>query len=61
MKEKPGTRFTVTYKEEGFVTNTQILTDKETGVQYLIHCPYGQAIGMTVLVDRDGRPLLYRE
>ncbi len=59
-KEKKGTRFETTYQEGNLTSTIQILTDKETGVQYLIHCPYGQAIGLTVLVDRDGKPLLYR-
>ncbi len=60
IKQKMGTRFEETYQEGNFTSLTQILTDKETGVQYLMHCPFGQSIGLTVLVDRDGKPLLYR-
>lgn len=61
MKEKLGTRFAVTYEEGGIIAPiTQILTDKETGVQYLVYCPMGGAAGMTVLIDQNGKPLLYR-
>ena len=33
--------------------------DPLTGVQYLLHYN-GNAAGLTVLVDAEGRPLLYR-
>lgn len=38
-------------------SETLILTDKETGVQYL-YFRYGAGGGMTVLVDENGRPIL---
>lgn len=34
-----------------------LLVDRETGVQYLFYAS-GYAGGLTVLVDRDGKPLL---
>ena len=33
--------------------------DTQTGVQYLLHYN-GNAAGLTVLVDAEGKPLLYR-
>ena len=40
--------------------SVQIWVDRETGVQYLWHQD-GYGGGFTVLVDGEGRPLLYRE
>ena len=37
--------------------STQILVDKETGVNYLFHAS-GYAGGLTVLLDRDGKPVI---
>ena len=51
-KEK---RFEVVYKQ-GTIDVCRILVDRETGVQYL-HIANGNAGGLTVLVDREGRPL----
>lgn len=34
-----------------------IIKDRQTGVQYLFH-NLGYASGFTVLVDRDGKPLI---
>ena len=39
---------------------TQIWVDLETMVQYLWHAD-GYAGGLTLLVDAEGKPLLYRE
>ncbi len=39
---------------------TQIWVDLETKVQYLWHAD-GYAGGLTLLVDAEGKPLLYRE
>ena len=36
---------------------TQIVVDTNTGVQYL-YMSSGYGIGLTVLVDKDGKPLL---
>lgn len=55
-KEK---RFEKVYSEEGFVSGSEIWVDTQTGVQYFFH-QSGSAGGMTVLVDADGKPLLYR-
>lgn len=41
--------------------NAKIITDNETGVQYLfVSDGYGQG-GLTVLVDADGKPLIEEE
>ena len=44
-------------EQKGFVKGTSIIVDKETGVQYLF-AYWSNAGGMTVLVDKDGKPLL---
>lgn len=36
----------------------QIITDKETGVQYLLAVYPNLGSGLTVLIDKDGKPLL---
>ncbi len=53
MKEK---RFEIVYKQ-GMASTMKIIVDTETGVQYLAMTE-GYAGGMTVLLDRDGKPLL---
>lgn len=44
------------------VDSIRIITDAETGVQYLYVCDrrwgYGGMGGLTVLVDADGKPLI---
>ena len=47
-------RFIKVYKE----SNSNIYYDKETLVQYILFCN-GYGAGLTVLVDADGKPLLY--
>ena len=37
--------------------STEILVDKETGVNYLFHSS-GYAGGLTVLLDKDGKPVM---
>ena len=50
-------RFVTVYKQTTFNTNTRVLFDKETGVNYLFfHESYGG--GLTVLVDADGKPVV---
>ena len=50
-------RFVTVYKQTTFNTNTRVLVDKETGVNYLFfHESYGG--GLTVLVDADGKPIV---
>lgn len=44
------------YKDEEFF----IIVDKETKVQYLVFKDYRKG-GMTILVDENGKPLLYTE
>lgn len=50
-------RFEIVYVQSTFGTDTQLLIDTETGVQYLFHHA-GHAGGMTVLLDQEGKPLL---
>jgi len=52
-------RFVISNKE-GALEGTMIITDFETGVQYLF-ASTGYAGGMTLLVDKDGKPLLNKE
>lgn len=52
-------RFVVQEKEGGFVTTKKVIVDTETGVQYLF-VSEGYSGGLTVLVGRDGKPLLAR-
>ena len=42
---------------EGKLRGTKIITDTETGVQYLFAYD-GYAGGLTVLLDKDGKPLM---
>lgn len=35
-----------------------VITDKETGVQYLLAISPNMGSGLTVLVDSDGKPLI---
>ena len=46
-------RFIKTYSKGGIA----ILVDKETGVNYL-YCQSGYSGGLTVLVDKDGKPII---
>lgn len=52
-------RFDVTVKDgNGFSgPEVSVIVDKKTGVNYLFSS-YGNAGGMCVLVDRDGRPIV---
>jgi hypothetical protein len=49
-------RFVVEHKE-GVMTSTKIIVDRETGVNYLF-VGEGYAGGLTVLLDRDGKPVI---
>lgn len=49
-------RFIKVYSEGAFGTN-EIWVDTKTGVNYLFHAS-GYAGGLTVLVDRDGKPIV---
>ena len=51
-KEK---RFKKIYSQE--MGSTEIWVDKKTGVNYLFHAS-GNSGGMTVLLDKDGKPVI---
>ena len=51
-KEK---RFVKAYTQD--LGTVEIWVDKETGVNYLVH-QTGYAGGMTVLLDKDGKPVI---
>lgn len=52
-------RFIEVYCDMGMAAiGNRILVDTQTGVMYLYHREIN-AGGLTVLVDRDGKPLLY--
>lgn len=53
-KEK---RFEVVYEDKSLAESTRIIRDKETGVCYLYQWS-GTGGGMTLLVDRDGKPIV---
>ncbi len=44
-------------EKQGFAQGARILVDKETGVQYLL-AHWTNVGGLTVLVDKNGKPLL---
>ena len=52
-KEK---RFVKTYSDGAFGSN-EIWVDRQTGVNYLFHAS-GYAGGLTVLLDREGKPVI---
>ena len=49
-------RFEKVYSQ-GTMNTVEIWVDKETGVNYIFHA-CGSAGGMTVLVDKDGKPVV---
>lgn len=51
-----GSRFIIKDKD-GFFEGTKIIVDTYTGVQYLM-AHWTNIGGITVLVDKDGKPLL---
>ena len=59
MAKKGNERFVKVLDESGIITCSEVWVDTQTGVQYLYHAS-GNSGGMTVLVDAEGRPLLYR-
>lgn len=54
---KKDQRFIEQYSQSTFATETKILVDRQTGVNYLFHHA-GYAGGLTPLLDRDGRPVV---
>lgn len=57
-KKEQNDRFEKVY-EQGFLATMEIWADTQTGVQYLVHTA-GSGVAMTVLVDAEGKPILYR-
>lgn len=53
-------RFIQIYNQSSMKDNFRIYYDKKTKVMYLISDIY-KGGGITVLVDKDGKPLIYRE
>ncbi len=53
-------RFIKVMGESAFISSNEVLVDTETGVQYLYHAA-GNSGGLTVLVDAEGKPLLYHK
>lgn len=49
-------RFEKTYKQ-GVLNVVEIWVDRETGVNYLF-CGSGNAGGLTVLLDQNGKPVI---
>jgi hypothetical protein len=49
-------RFNVIY-EQGSVSRFKIIVDTETGINYLLTTD-GYAGGLTVLLDKDGKPVV---
>ena len=52
-------RFIKVMGESAFISSNEVLVDTQTGAQYLYHAA-GNSGGLTVLVDAEGKPLLYR-
>ena len=52
-------RFIKVYSQ-GAVTSTEILVDRETGVNYIFHSA-GYAGGLTPLLDAEGKPVISRD
>ena len=59
MAKKETGRFVKVLEESGIITSSEVWVDPQTGVQYLYHAS-GSSGGLTVLVDAEGHPLLYR-
>lgn len=57
---KKDSRFVKVLEDSGFISSSEIWVDTQTGVQYLYHAS-GNSGGLTVLVDAEGKPLLYRK
>ena len=49
-------RFEKVYTQ-GAINITEIWVDRQTGVNYIFHAS-GNAGGMTVLLDREGKPVI---
>ena len=49
-------RFEKTYSQ-GTLNVTEVWVDRQTGVNYVFHA-CGNSGGLTVLLDRDGKPII---
>lgn len=56
MKKDSEKRFEKVYSQ-GSIEGYEVIVDKETGVNYLFHFN-GYTGGMTVLLGRDGKPVI---
>lgn len=54
---KKDKRFIHVYSQSSFTKSTDIIVDRETGVNYL-YCANGNSGGLTVLLDREGKPII---
>ena len=52
-------RFVKIHTQSSFTNGLEIWVDTETSVQYLFRLS-GYGGGLTVLVDQEGKPLLYK-
>ena len=50
-------RFEKVYTQSTMTGSTQILVDKQTGVNYIYHTS-GYGGGLAPLLDRDGKPVI---
>lgn len=55
MKETE--RFVVSYRQNKWGSSTEILVDRETGVNYLFNRS-GYSGGLTPLLDANGKPII---
>ena len=55
---KQDERFVTTYKKSTFATETRVLVDRETGVNYFYYGTQGAGGGLTPLLDREGKPVV---
>lgn len=51
-------RFLTVYKKTTFGTETRVLVDRETGINYLYYGMQSAGGGLTPLLDREGRPIV---
>lgn len=57
---KSNNRFETIHKERTGTSGCNVIVDRETGVHYLFSW-YGNAGGMTPLLDKDGKPVIQIE
>ena len=57
MAKEKNQRFVRILDESGFVTANELWVDRQTGATYLFHYN-GNAAGLTVLVDANGKPVI---